>query len=85
LWEAFEEDAHPPPSDVQTGQSIRFSKRRWHSVHKFKKLLRADYIKQQSLVRELKKKMKHIHCSPLGRDKIAKRPKTTPPAETHFV
>jgi hypothetical protein len=29
LWEAFEEDAHPPPSDVQTGQSIRFSKRRW--------------------------------------------------------
>jgi hypothetical protein len=32
LWEAFEEDAHPPPSDVQTGQSIRFSKRRWHMV-----------------------------------------------------
>jgi hypothetical protein len=29
LWEAFEEDAHPPLSDVQTGQSIRFSKRRW--------------------------------------------------------
>jgi hypothetical protein len=31
LWEAFEEDAHPPLSDVQTGQSIRFSKRRWHA------------------------------------------------------
>jgi len=32
LWEAFEEDAHPPLSDVQTGQSIRFSKRRWHKT-----------------------------------------------------
>jgi integrase len=32
LWEAFEEDAHPPPSDVQTGQSIRFSKRRWQRL-----------------------------------------------------
>jgi hypothetical protein len=32
LWEAFEEDAHPPPSDVQTGQSIRFSKRRWQEA-----------------------------------------------------
>jgi hypothetical protein len=28
LWEAFEEDAYPPLSGVQTGQSIRFSKRR---------------------------------------------------------
>jgi hypothetical protein len=28
LWEAFEEDAHPPLSGVQTGQFIRFSKRR---------------------------------------------------------
>jgi hypothetical protein len=34
LWEAFEEDAHPPPSDVQTGQSIRFSKRRWQELSK---------------------------------------------------
>jgi len=31
-WEAFEEDAHPQVSDFQTGQSIRFSERRWHGT-----------------------------------------------------
>jgi len=34
LWEAFEEDAHPPLSDVQTGQSIRFSERRWQKINR---------------------------------------------------
>jgi len=33
LWEAFEEDAHPPLSDFQTAQSIRFSERRWQTLH----------------------------------------------------
>ena len=33
LWEAFEEDAHPPVSGDQTGQSIRFSKRRCQASH----------------------------------------------------
>ena len=32
LWEAFEEDAHPPLSDFQTAQSIRFSERRWQKL-----------------------------------------------------
>jgi len=45
LWEAFEEDAHPPPSDVQTGQSIRFSKRRWQELP-----LVLDYIAQKRMV-----------------------------------
>jgi hypothetical protein len=32
LWEAFEEDANPQASDFQTGQSIRFSERRWQLI-----------------------------------------------------
>jgi hypothetical protein len=40
LWEAFEEDAHPSVSDVQTGQSIRFSKRRWHTMTAARSCLR---------------------------------------------